>query len=57
VWIAWILTGWVPVAGTLVFLAAFLATWLWRPSDSAPRLLSRGGTRPVFAGRYLPPKR
>ena len=53
-WLGWILFGWVPLAGTLVFLAAFIATWLLATVGFGAALLSRGGIRPAFSGRYLP---
>lgn len=56
VWLAWILFGWVPVAGTLMFAAAFLATWLLATVGFGASLLSRAGIRPTFAGRYVPPE-
>jgi hypothetical protein len=56
IWAGWILFGWVPVAGTLVFAAAFLVTWLLATVGFGAALLSRGGIRPAFAGRYVPPE-
>lgn len=56
VWVAWILFGWVPVAGTLMFAAAFLATWLLATVGFGACLLSRAGIQPTFAGRYVPPE-
>jgi hypothetical protein len=56
VWLGWILFGWVPVAGTLVFAAAFLATWLLGTVGFGAALLSRAGIKPTFAGRYVPPE-
>jgi hypothetical protein len=56
IWAAWILFGWVPIAGTLVFAAAFLVTWLLATLGFGAALLSRGGIRPAFAGRYVPPE-
>jgi hypothetical protein len=53
-WLAWALAGWVPVAGTLVFVAAALVTWLLATVGLGSAVLSRGGVKPVFAGRYLP---
>ena len=55
-WGSWILFGWVPVAGTLVFAAAALATWLLATVGFGAALLSRGGFRESFAGRILPPE-
>lgn len=56
VWLAWIAFGWVPVAGTLMFIAAFLATWLLATAGLGACLLSRAGIKPAFAGRYVPPE-
>jgi hypothetical protein len=56
VWLAWILFGWVPVAGSLMFAAAFLATWLLATVGFGACLLSRAGIQPTFAGRYVPPE-
>ena len=56
VWLAWILFGWVPLAGSLMFAAAFLATWLLATVGFGACLLSRAGIRPSFAGRYVPPE-
>ena len=56
VWLAWILFGWVPVAGSLMFAAAFLATWILATIGFGAALLSRAGIRPSFAGRYVPPE-
>jgi len=55
-WLGWVLFGWVPVAGSLVFGAAFIATWLLATIGFGAALLSRGGIRPAFAGRYVPPE-
>lgn len=55
-WLAWIALGWVPVAGTLMFGAAFLATWLLATVGLGACLLSRAGIKPAFAGRYVPPE-
>ena len=55
-WLGWILLAWVPVAGTLMFLAAFLATSLVAPPGFGACLPSRPGIKPAFAGRYLPPE-
>ena len=56
VWLAWILFGWVPLAGSLMFAAAFLATWLLATVGFGACLLSRAGIRPSCAGRYVPPE-
>lgn len=55
-WLAWIAFGWVPVAGSLMFGAAFLATWLLATAGFGACLLSRAGIKPTFAGRYVPPE-
>ncbi len=55
-WLAWIVFGWVPVAGSLMFAAAFLATWLLATAGFGACLLSRAGIKPTFAGRYVPPE-
>jgi len=54
VWLAWGLFGWVPVAGALVLGAACLTTWLLATVGLGAFVLSRGGVKPSFAGRYLP---
>lgn len=54
VWLAWVVFGWVPVAGGLVLGAAVLTTWLLATVGLGAAVLSRGGVRPAFAGRYLP---
>jgi hypothetical protein len=56
VWLAWIFFGWVPIAGSLMFAAAFLATWLLATIGFGAALLSRAGIQPTFAGRYVPPE-
>lgn len=56
IWLAWIALGWVPFAGTLMFIAAFLATWLLGTAGLGACLLSRAGIKPAFAGRYVPPE-
>jgi hypothetical protein len=56
VWLIWILFGWVPVAGTLIFAAAAIATWLLATVGFGACLLSRAGVQPGFAGRYIPPE-
>jgi hypothetical protein len=55
-WLAWALFGWVPVAGTLIGGAAFLATWLLATAGFGAALLSRAGIRENFAGRLIPPE-
>ena len=54
VWLAWVLFGWVPLAGGLVLGAAVLSTWLLATVGLGAAVLSRAGVRPAFAGRYLP---
>ena len=55
-WAAWALFGWVPVAGTIVWGAAFFVTWLLGTAGFGGALLSRGGIKESFAGRLLPPE-
>jgi hypothetical protein len=55
-WLAWSFFGWVPVAGTLIGGAAFLATWLLATAGFGAALLSRAGIRENFAGRLIPPE-
>jgi hypothetical protein len=55
-WLAWSLFGWVPIAGTLIGGAAFLATWLLATAGFGAALLSRAGIRENFAGRLIPPE-
>lgn len=50
-WLVWALFGGVPVVGALLWLAAFLATWLAVTVGFGAMLLSRGGSRANFAGR------
>lgn len=56
VWLAWVAFGWVPVAGTLMLLAAGLTTWTLATVGFGAALLSRGGIREHFAGRLMPPE-
>lgn len=53
-WLAWVAFGWVPVAGTIAFLAAALGTWCVATAGFGAALLSRGGIREEFTGRILP---
>ena len=53
-WAVWVLFGWVPFAGTLLFAAAVLVTWLLATVGLGAALLSRAGYREEFAGRLLP---
>ena len=55
-WAAWALFGWVPVAGTIIWGAAFFVTWLLGTAGFGAALLSRAGIRENFAGRLLPPE-
>lgn len=55
-WAAWALFGWVPVAGSLVWGAAFFVTWLLGTAGFGAALLSRAGVKENFAGRLLPPE-
>ena len=55
-WAAWALFGWVPVAGSIVWGAAFFVTWLLGTAGFGAALLSRGGVKESFAGRLLPPE-
>lgn len=55
-WAAWVLFGWVPVAGTMVKVAAILVTWLLATAGFGATLLSRAGIRESFTGRLLPPE-
>jgi hypothetical protein len=55
-WLGWSLFGWVPVAGSLIGGAAFLATWLLATAGFGAALLSRAGIRENFAGRLIPPE-
>lgn len=53
-WLAWVLFGWVPVAGTLILATAVLVTWLLATVGFGAALLSRAGFKEHFAGRLLP---
>jgi hypothetical protein len=55
-WGAWALFGWVPVAGSIMWGAAFFVTWLLGTAGFGAALLSRAGVRENFAGRLLPPE-
>ena len=55
-WAAWALFGWVPVAGSIIWGAAFFVTWLLGTAGFGAALLSRAGIRENFAGRLLPPE-
>jgi hypothetical protein len=54
-WLAWVAFGWVPVAGSIAFLAAAIGTWCVATAGFGAALLSRGGIREEFTGRLLPP--
>jgi hypothetical protein len=56
VWAAWALFGWVPVAGSIIWGAAFFVTWLLGTAGFGAALLSRAGIKENFAGRLLPPE-
>lgn len=53
-WCASVLFGWVPVAGTIIEVAAFLVTWLLATAGFGATLLSRAGVRESFTGRIVP---
>lgn len=53
-WLAWALFGWVPVAGSIIWGAAFFVTWLLGTAGFGAALLSRAGIKENFAGRLLP---
>lgn len=53
-WLAWVVFGWVPLAGTLVFVTAILVTWMLATVGFGAALLSRAGLKEHFAGRLLP---
>ena len=55
-WLAWALVGWVPVAGSVVWGAAVLLTWLLATAGLGAAMLSRAGVRENFAGRIIPPE-
>jgi len=55
-WAAWALFGWVPVAGSIVWGAAFFVSWLLGTVGLGAALLSRAGIKENFAGRLLPPE-
>jgi hypothetical protein len=56
IWVAWVVFGWVPVAGTLMFAAAALTTWSLATVGFGAALLSRGGIHEHFAGRLIAPE-
>lgn len=55
-WAAWVMFGWVPVAGTLMKGAALVVTWLLITAGFGATLLSRAGVREAFTGRIIPPE-
>ncbi len=55
-WAAWVVFGWVPVAGGLIKGIAALATWLLATTGFGAMLLSRAGAREAFSGRIVPPE-
>lgn len=55
-WAAWVVFGWVPVAGGLIQAIAALATWLLATAGFGAMLLSRAGAREAFSGRLVPPE-
>jgi hypothetical protein len=55
-WGGWVLFGWVPIAGTMIKVAAVLVTWLLATVGFGATLLSRAGVRESFTGRLLPPE-
>jgi hypothetical protein len=54
-WLAWVVFGWVPVAGAIALTAAVLGSWFIATVGFGAALLSRGGVREEFTGRLLPP--
>jgi hypothetical protein len=56
IWLAWAVFGWVPIAGTLMLLAAAFTTWTIATVGFGAALLSRGGVREHFAGRLIAPE-
>jgi hypothetical protein len=55
-WAAWALFGWVPVAGSIVWGAAFFISWLLGTAGFGAALLSRAGIKGNFSGRLFPPE-
>jgi hypothetical protein len=53
-WGAWALFGWVPVAGAIMWGAAFFVTWLLGTAGFGAALLSRAGIKENFSGRLFP---
>ena len=55
-WAAWALFGWIPVAGSIVWGAAFFISWLLGTAGFGAALLSRAGVKGNFSGRLFPPE-
>ena len=55
-WAAWSVFGWVPVAGSIMWGAAFFVSWLLGTAGFGAALLSRAGIRENFSGRLFPPE-
>ena len=55
-WSAWALFGWVPVAGSIIWGAAFFVSWLLGTAGFGAALLSRAGIKENFSGRLFPPE-
>ena len=55
-WGAWALFGWVPVAGSIMWGAAFFVSWLLGTAGFGAALLSRAGIKENFSGRLFPPE-
>jgi hypothetical protein len=55
-WSAWALFGWVPVAGSIMWGAAFFVTWLLGTAGFGAALLSRAGIKENFSGRLFSPE-
>ena len=55
-WAAWALFGWVPVAGSIMWGAAFFISWLLGTAGFGATLLSRAGIKENFSGRLFPPE-
>ncbi|MDQ3222669.1 MAG: hypothetical protein M3Q75_04230, partial [Gemmatimonadota bacterium] len=55
-WAAWSLFGWVPVAGSIMWGAAFFVSWLLGTAGFGAALLSRAGIKENFSGRLFPPE-
>lgn len=53
-WSAWALFGWVPVAGSIMWGAAFFVSWLLGTAGFGAALLSRAGIKENFSGRLFP---